>query len=99
PIEHIILAATHTHTGPAYEGDLRDWLKRGGAESEGYPPRLIDAVTESVVRAAGSAAPMKLKTGSGTQETQVSFSRRFIMKDGNVQTWSTYRNPETVREA
>jgi len=99
PADHIIVAATHTHTGPAYEGDLRDWLKRGGSDADAYPPRLIDAVTEAVVRAAGSAAPMRLKTGSGTQETPVSFSRRFIMKDGNVQTWANYRNPETVREA
>jgi neutral ceramidase len=99
PAERIIVAATHTHTGPAYEADLRKLMERGGVDAAAYPPRLIDAITEAVVRAAGSTAPMNLKAGSGTQETPVSFSRRFIMKDGNVQTWANYRNSETVREA
>ena len=97
PAGHIVVAATHTHTGPAYEGDLRQWLKR--RDPDAYPPRLIEAVAEAVVLAAASTAPLRLKTGTGTQETPVSFSRRFIMKDGNVQTWANYRNPETVREA
>jgi len=93
PAERIILAATHTHTGPAYEGDLRH------SPSDGYPPQLIAALVDAVVRAAGATAPMRLRAGSGTQETPIAFCRRFIMKDGNVQTWAKYKNPETVREA
>jgi hypothetical protein len=99
PAQNVIVAATHTHTGPEYADDLREWLKRGGGDPSAYPARLIDAVAEAVVRAEAAAAPLRLRTGTGRQETPVSFSRRFFMKDGSVRTWANYRNPETVREA
>lgn len=97
PAEHIILAATHTHTGPAYGGDLREWMKTKAADA--YPPRLIEAVTEAVVQAASAPAPLRLRVGTAPQATPIAFCRRFLMKSGNVQTWANYKNPEIVREA
>lgn len=99
PPENIILAATHTHTGPAYEADLRSWVEAGGKDAAAYPARLIEGVAAAVLKAEAAAARLRLRAGSGLQETPISFSRRFIMKNGLVQTWATYRNPETVREA
>jgi len=99
PADHIIVAATHTHTGPAYAADLRDWIARGGVDRDGYPPQLLDAVAEAVIRAAAAAAPLRLRAGSAAQETPIAFCRRFLMKDGSVKTWANYRNPDTVREA
>ena len=99
PAERIILAATHTHTGPAYEGDLRRWLNLGDPSAGAYPQPLIEALVLAIVQAAASPSPMRLRAGSGAQETPISFCRRFIMNDGNVQTWANYKNPGTVREA
>jgi neutral ceramidase len=99
PADHLILAATHTHTGPAYENDLRGWVDRGGSDREGYPLQLINAVTEAIVRAAAAPSPLRLRVGSTLQETPISFCRRFVMKDGLVKTWANYRNEDTVREA
>lgn len=99
PAQHVIVAATHTHTGPAYEEDLREWLRRGGDDPTAYPARLIDAVAEAVVQAEAAAAPLRLRAGTGVQETPISFCRRFLMKDGKVRTWASFRDPETVREA
>jgi hypothetical protein len=99
PADHLILAATHTHTGPAYTGDLRAWVDRGASDRDGYPPHLVDAVTDAIVRAAAATAPIRLRVGSATQETPISFCRRFVMKDGKVKTWQTLRDPDVVREA
>jgi hypothetical protein len=56
-------------------------------------------VTDAIVRAAAATTPLRLRTGSATQETPISFCRRFVMKDGTVKTWQTYRDADTVREA
>lgn len=95
PAEHLIIAATHTHTGPAYGGDLR----RSISDPAGYPAQLVEAVSESIVRASALAVPLRLKVGAAAQETPIAFCRRFVMKDGLVQTWANYKNPQTVREA
>ena len=95
PAEHIILAATHTHTGPAYGGDLR----RSVSDPRGYPAQLVEAVSESIVRASAAAVPLRLEVGAANQETPIAFCRRFVMKDGHVQTWANYKNPNIVREA
>jgi neutral ceramidase len=99
PAEHLLLAATHTHTGPAYAADLRAWVDRGASDRDGYPPQLVDAVTDAIVRAAAATSPLRLRVGSAIQETPISFSRRFVMKDGTVKTWQTFRDENVVREA
>ncbi len=93
PPASLVVAATHTHTGPDYKHELRD-----NPES-GYPARLVTAVSQAVSDALAAAKPVDCAVGSGTQDDPISFCRRFLMKDGNVKTWANHRNPDVVREA
>lgn len=95
--ERIIIAATHTHTGPEYDQDLRAWLDKRPPGA--YPARLIGAVAESIRAASAAAVPLRLSAGSGKQEVPIAFCRRFLMADGKVRTWATYKDPDTRREA
>jgi neutral ceramidase len=96
--ERINVAATHTHTGPDYRSDLRRWLSQDRAPAA-YPARLIEGIAESIHLAWADLRPSQLSVGVGQQKPQVSFCRRFLMKDGTVHTWANYRDAETVREA
>jgi neutral ceramidase len=96
--ERINVAATHTHTGPDYRSNLREWLSQD-RDPAAYPARLIEGIAESIRLASEDLRPSRLHVGVGQQKTPISFCRRFLMKDGRVQTWANYRNAETVREA
>lgn len=108
PAERLILAATHSHTGPAYASDLKRHLQlesasspalsRDGEQSTDYPQQLIDGVVEAVVAANRALAPASLEVGEAEVET-VSFNRRFILKDGTVRTWARLADPDVVRAA
>ena len=97
--EHVALAATHTHTGPDYGKDLRDWIGRGAPDDGSYPARLVKGVVDAVAASQRDLAPAAIRTASLPQDVEISFCRRFTMKDGKVKTWSNYRDPNTVKEA
>jgi hypothetical protein len=98
---HIVIAATHSHTAPDYMKEL--WLRLGREQQDplraAYIDRLLSGVTESVIRANATARPARLASGSATQETPVSFNRRFVMRDGSVKTWQSFANTDVVRSA
>ncbi len=101
PASHIVIAATHSHTAPDYMRELYLFL---GEESQeelraGYIEALIAGPVEAIATAYEDARPSLLESGSVTQSTPVSFNRRFVMRDGSVQTWQAYSNPEVVRAA
>lgn len=101
PASHIAIAATHTHTAPDYMKPL--YLRLGG---ESQPPlhadyidKLLQQTVDVIARAHAAARPAALTAGYATQKTPVAFNRRFVMRDGSVQTWQNLTNPNVVRAA
>ncbi len=92
PYSNIIIAGTHTHTGPAYDpnileltGTLRppsdeDRLLTGKSP---YLDSLAIRIAQSVLNAHKSMENVQLEAGIG-EANGISFNRRFIMKDGKV---------------
>lgn len=101
PADNIVIAATHSHTAPDYMREL--WLSLGDESQDearaAYIEILISGPVEAIVQANERAVPARLDSGSATQTTPVAFNRRFVMRDGSVQTWQNYENPDVVRAA
>ncbi|MEZ6043756.1 MAG: neutral/alkaline non-lysosomal ceramidase N-terminal domain-containing protein [Planctomycetaceae bacterium] len=101
PTEHIVIAATHSHTAPDYMKEL--YLYLGKEEQEPlraeYIEKLITGPVDAITRAYAGAKPSLLTTGSALQQTPVAFNRRFVMRDGSVKTWQSLSNSEVVRAA
>ena len=107
PEENLIIAATHSHTGPDYRSELRYYrLRQTSTAKDGdessikieYVPHLIERMTEALVEANKATEPMVLHSGTG-HEDRVSFNRRFILKDGSVRTWARLSQPDVVKAA
>lgn len=93
PRESVYLHTTHTHTGPAMPG-------RCCEEAEGV---LIDEYWQSLRRKFADAAVLALadlkpaKMGYGIGDApNISFIRRFRMKDGSIKTNPGVNNPDIV---
>ncbi len=104
PGANVMLAATHTHTGPDYTKELFQFVtgrKPTGdaATREPYVPRLLEGIVTAVKRADAAATEVKITAGNAFQSDPVSFHRRFLMKDGSVRTWMKLDNPEVIRAA
>lgn len=74
--EHIILAATHNHSGPATVGYFNP-------KEEQYSKYLIRQTTEVIVQAVRNMSPASAGCGSGVENT-ISHYRRLLAKDGQV---------------
>lgn len=59
---------------------------------------LLTAVVQAITAAQSSLKPVKLKSGLG-QQFNVSFNRRYFMKDGSVVFNPMFLNPDIVRPA
>jgi len=89
PGEHVLIAATHTHTGPAM---------KSGFETEpdaSYLDCFTVRVADAVQLATGRTQPARLGYGVG-KEPRCVFNRRFRMKDGTVRMNPGYNNPDIV---
>jgi len=106
PAANILVAATHTHTGPLYDGVLRqrfhdEAVSRHGRdpqEAVDYPAELISKIVQAVVQADAAARPARLAAGAAEQPG-LAFNRRFHMKDGSVRFNPGPLNPDIVRPA
>ena len=106
PAENVLIAATHSHTGPLYAGALREFLHERAVKKHGsdpcekvdYPARLVEGLAAAIARAHAALKPVQLQAGLG-QETGLSFNRRFHMKDGSVVFNPGRLNPNIVRVA
>lgn len=99
PSDHVMVSATHTHTGPVMtpEGLSR---ARGRAMELGmdYLRRLPELIADSVEEANNQLHSMDVYS-SVVEEPTVSFNRRFLMKDGTVGWNAGKLNPNIVRPA
>ena len=102
PYANIIVAATHTHTGPRYHAEINEYIERkrsGEMRSEdenSYEAQLLQAVIESIVKADQAAIQVIPESGSAYAEG-LAFNRRYIMKDGRVRFNPGVGNPDVIR--
>jgi len=98
PGSHVMLSATHTHTGPALVRDsVRDNLDKGGSDPAGdYTWELPGRIAQAVNEANGRLAAARV-SHARQSEDRLSFCRRFWMKDGTVG-WNPGKlNPNIIR--
>lgn len=100
PAGHIMISATHSHTGPVLRSKSAREQVNGGALPvlDAYMESLPKRIAESVRLAHADLQPAVLKAGSG-REPSLAFNRRFHMKDGTVGWNPGKRNPNIVRPA
>ena len=106
PVSNIVICATHSHTGPLYEGALRDYLHEAAKAKHGddpqekadYPAFLTGQLVKVIAAAQANLRPAQLAAGIARQE-KLSFNRRYWMKNGKVATNPGQLNPDIVRPA
>jgi len=107
PFGNILIAATHTHTGPLYAGALRDHFRRLAIDKHGKDPcepidylaTTADKIVQAVRYANATITPVRLDAGNATQHG-LSFNRRFHMKGGPPVRFNPgVLNPNIVRPA
>ena len=89
PIEHIMISATHTHTTPFLEKDSENILVRE------YTYFVELRVKDAARFAVDDLKDAKIEYGKGVAPN-VTFVRRYVMKDGNVKTNPGVNNPNIV---
>ncbi|MCE5250365.1 neutral/alkaline non-lysosomal ceramidase N-terminal domain-containing protein [bacterium] len=83
PPEHIVIAATHTHSGPATIGFFNP-------VEDGYIGELHEKITEVTRDAARNTGPVAVGFASGAENT-ISHYRRLLAEDGHVvMNWEQY---------
>jgi hypothetical protein len=100
PGAHVMISATHTHTGPALvRGSARDNLDGAGSDlGRRYSEELPERIARSVAEANQRLAPVRLAAAVGKEE-HLSFNRRFVMRDATV-SWNPRKlHPDVIRPA
>jgi hypothetical protein len=106
PVSNIVICATHSHTGPLFDGALRDYFhevaekkfSHDPQEKVDYPALLIERLVKVIGAAQASLRPSQLQAGITTQRG-LSFNRRYWMKNDKVVFNPGVRNPDIVRPA
>ena len=93
PAEAIYISCTHTHTGPMM-WPIKDGFGDGSLEKE-YREFLCKRAEDVALFAIDDLKPAKMGIGVG-QAPNISFLRRFRMKDGSVATNPGPNNPDIV---
>lgn len=82
PASNIMMSSIHSHTSPAFSDD--------------YKKMLSVKIYDAVAIAMQDLQPAVIKSGAGKEEN-VSFHRRYMMKDGTVKFNPGALNPDIVR--
>ena len=85
----VFIHGTHTHTGPKIDHLSNDKLTKD------YAICLIEKVADAVMLALKDLKPAKMGYGVG-KAPNISFVRRFTMKDGSTKTNPGVNNPDIV---
>ena len=93
PREGVYLHTTHTHTGPAMPG--RCCEEAEGELIDEYWQFLRRKFADAAVMALADLKPAKMGYGIG-DAPNISFIRRFRMKDGSIKTNPGVNNPDIV---
>ena len=86
--EAIFINCSHTHTGPLIGSDFASSIDSSAA----YDEFFITSVRDAAVYAVADLSDAKIETAS-SQAKNISFIRRYRMKDGGVQTNPGVNNP------
>jgi hypothetical protein len=100
PAKHVMLSATHSHTGPEL-ADRRARVDVFGGNSDiavGYRKALPAKIAAAVKAADAARKPAKVSFAAGTEDG-LAFNRRFHMADGTVGWNPGKKNPKIVRPA
>lgn len=92
PEANILVAATHSHTGPLFFDAMRDYFHKKAVAEHGKDPHepfdysvwVADRIAVAIQSAQSNAVPSRVEVGSFTNEPPISFNRRFHMKNGTV---------------
>ena len=106
PVSHIMISATHSHTGPSFDNVIRDYfhevamvnLGKDSREEIDYPDFLTARLIKVLGEANRKLAPASVAVGIAHQEG-LSFNRRYHMKNGKVAFNPGQLNPNIVRPA
>ena len=100
PGGHVMISASHTHTGPvlANRGPREDSLGGSSDLTRRYAEELPAKLAEAVRKADAALAPALLALGRGHEEG-IAFNRRFHMKDGSVGWNPGLLNPNILKPA
>jgi len=95
--EQMILSATHCHAGPQMHPLFLAQVSEDARKlGEKYIAELPGRIAEAVRLAEADLQPARVWTAS-VEEHDISFNRRFLMKDGSVEMNPGRGNPEIVR--
>lgn len=100
PGGHVMISATHSHTGPVLARESsRDDLDGGNTVlGRNYTDELPRLIAQAVTEAHRKLAPARASAAVGREE-RLAFNRRFWMRDGTVG-WNPGKlNPNIVRSA
>lgn len=100
PASHIMISATHTHTGPVVaRASARDDLDGGSSDlGRRYTETLPAMIARSVNEANTRVAPTRVEAVMA-KEAHLSFNRRFFMRDQTV-SWNPRKlHPDIVKPA
>ena len=95
PAAHVMLSATHAHTGPVIP-EFPIGVQSAHELVKSYAQALPEKIAKNVKQANAALQPASLQYGLG-QETTLSFNRRFLMKDGSVRFNPGKSNPDKIR--
>jgi len=106
PRDNILLAATHSHTGPLYFDAMRDYFHEKAVAKQGkdpceekdYSSELVAGIVKAIKEADTKVRPVQAQAGV-TPQQGLSFNRRFHMRDGTVRFNPGVLNPDIVRAA
>jgi hypothetical protein len=85
PGNHVLIAATHTHTGPIVPRNSSRELSEGAtnAAARQFAASLPELIARSVREAAGKLVPVRASAAVGLEE-HLSHNRRYRLRDGTV---------------
>src|SRR3954469_17633085 len=84
PGDHVMISATHAHTGPVLGGSKRyDAIVGPSPLSQSFTEKLPQLISEAVKKANDSLTNAKISFGAGREEN-LAFNRRFHMRDGSI---------------
>lgn len=83
PPDHVMISATHTHTGPLLTGRQDSSDSQAAGRTRAYLASLPQRIADAVRKADAKLTAARALAGVG-KEPRLSFNRRYFMKDGPV---------------